>query len=512
MTIRIGRALPINSGGSGAAKTDITFQGYTAPGNGYGSYYHRYAADLDWTKPVGLWVHFHGDGGFEVENPTSAYGLAGPNGMIAQAKARNMVLLVPFTPDDAVGRKTWWAWYGKEENPRYAKDLIVAIMGAFNIDTRRIWFTGYSGGAQFITRYLIPHWGSTMGISGGGMVAIAGGQAPAATFEPFNPTFKAAFHTQWYVGEFDDGTGPGDGFNAIAAAEAGKTWYAGQGFGNEISYLTGKAHVLDGWFGLISGRAIDAHPPAADSYITPKELKSGANGIKEVRTMIGGVVKSIWSLRKLPEIIDTATWSASAGGSAGVIKIPALAQPGDLILCFHAPRLAASQDPTTPTGWTRLLIQTLGTSRLSVFAKVMEVGDGADVPVTINTVFTTGTSISVAIRRARSVTTPLDASVSAGTAVTSSGTSASINTTVLNTLVFRVFWTVNSQANNPSVTTFTGLSKLAQIGAGTSGNSVHMAITATEKPTIGATGTVAITNAPSSTSAAYATISIAPKV
>lgn len=211
------------------------------------------------------------------------------------------------------------------------------------------------------------------------------------------------------------------------------------------------------------------------------------------------------------EIRDTATWSANAGGSTGVIKIPALAQPGDLILCFHAPRLATSQDPTTPTGWTRLLLQTLGTSRLCVFAKVMEAGDGADVPVTLNTVFTTGTSISVAIRNARN-DTPLDASVSAGTAVTSSGTSASINTTVLNTLVFRVFWTVNAQNNNPSVTTFSGLSRLAGIGAGTSGNSVYMALAVTEKPTIGATGTVAITNSPSSTSAAYATISIAPRV
>ena len=258
------RTISVGSGGTGGALTDVTGISFTAT-NGYASKYHLYAAGLDWSKPVGLVVHFHGDGAFEYKNPTNAWSLGGPNGLIAQAKDRNMVLVVPFTPDDGAGRDlTWWEWYGKEENPRYAKDLIAYVLGRYNLDKKKIWLSGFSGGSQFITRYLLPHFGFELGILGGGFIAFGGGGAPAASFAPYNPPFKGAWHCRWVAGANDNGSEPGDGFNAIAAANAGAAWYAAQGFATEVTLIPGKGHDLDGLYGPNLGAEIDARPPIGD--------------------------------------------------------------------------------------------------------------------------------------------------------------------------------------------------------------------------------------------------------
>ncbi|MDV8066377.1 hypothetical protein R4P64_07660 [Rhodococcus sp. IEGM 1366] len=257
------RTISVGSGGTGGALTDVTAISFTAT-NGYASKYHLYAAGLDWSKPVGLVVHFHGDGAFEYTNPTSAWSLGGASGLIAQAKARNMVLVVPLTPDDAVGRLTWWEWYGKEENPRYAKDLIAYLMGRYNLDRKKIWLSGFSGGSQFITRYLLPHFGVELGILGGGFIVFGGGGAPATSFAPYDPTFKSGWHCRWVAGANDNGSEPGDGFNAIEAANAGAAWYAAQGFATEVTLIPGKGHDLDGLYGPNLGAEIDARPPKGD--------------------------------------------------------------------------------------------------------------------------------------------------------------------------------------------------------------------------------------------------------
>lgn len=277
MLIRSKVIVPTNTAGTGGALTDVTGVGYTAT-NAYSSTYHLYAAGLDWTKPVGLLTHFHGDGAAEYITPASTWMLGGANGLIAKAKALNMILLVPLTPDDeTVNGITWWRWYGKEENPRYAKDLITYILGRYKIDRKRIWFSGYSGGSQFVTRYLLPHFGVDLGIIGGGFIAFSGGQAPSATFEPYNPTFKNQWHCRWVVGALDDGSGSGDGFNAISAANVGKAWYAAQGFVTELTLIPGLAHDLNGLFGGYVSSEILAHPVPHTVTQLPEILFSGAS-------------------------------------------------------------------------------------------------------------------------------------------------------------------------------------------------------------------------------------------
>lgn len=261
--------VPSNSAGSGGPLTNALNVGFSAT-NTYSSTYHRYVEGLDWTKPVGLMVHFHGDGAFEYNNPTSDWMLGGTRGLIAKAKSMNMILIVALTPDDAVGRFTWWQWYGKEENPRYAKDLIAFILSKYNIDKKRIWFTGSSGGSQFITRYLLPHFGVELGIVGGGFVVFGGGQAPASSFAPYNPSFKANWHCQWVVGELDDGSDEVDGFNALVAASAGKSWYSTQGFSTDITYVAGLRHDLAALQGRYVESTYNDHRPArTDVPVSP---------------------------------------------------------------------------------------------------------------------------------------------------------------------------------------------------------------------------------------------------
>lgn len=315
------KPVPSPTGGTGGALTDVTGVSYTSPTNSYGSKYHLYAAGLDWTKPVGLVVHFHGDAAFEYLNPTNAWMLGGTNGIIAQAKARNMILLVPLTPDDGVGRFTWWAWYGKEENPRYAKDLIAYILGRYDIDKKRIWFSGYSGGAQFVTRYLLPHFGADLGIVGGGFIVFGGGQAPATTFQPYNPAFKTAWHCRWVVGATDDGVATGDGFNAVTAATAGATWYAGQGFTAEVTQVPGMGHDLSGLYGPYVGSELDEHPPAGGvlAKIKQKSYWTGTawKGIKSSHIWDGSVWKMIYSSFSPSGMTKNGSF-ASANGSAWV--------------------------------------------------------------------------------------------------------------------------------------------------------------------------------------------------
>ncbi|WP_415395208.1 hypothetical protein ACMTN4_07510 [Rhodococcus globerulus] len=348
MPLRTMAVVPANTAGTGGALTDVTGVNYSSPTNSYSSKYHLYAAGLDWTKPVGLMVHFHGDGAFEYNNPTSSWMLGGANGMIAQAKARNMLLLVPLTPDDAVGRFTWWAWYGKEENPRYAKDLIAYILGRYKIDKKRIWLSGYSGGSQFITRYLLPHFGVDLGIVGGGFICFGGGQAPAASFEPYNPAFKAAWHCRWVVGALDDGTGSGDGFNAIAASNVGAAWYSGQGFTTEVTQLAGLGHDLDGLYGPHTGAEIDARPvPKTLAQVTAARFNNQT--VKEARMMINGVMTQVYPALRTPTIGAMAVTVATTAVTSVACAIPA-GNVGDLMLML----VGHEGSVTTPAGWTFL--------------------------------------------------------------------------------------------------------------------------------------------------------------
>lgn len=208
------------------------------------------------------------------------------------------------------------------------------------------------------------------------------------------------------------------------------------------------------------------------------------------------------------EIVDTATWSG-ASLTVAVIKIPPLAQPGDYLLAFHAPRLVSAVNPTTPAGWTQHVLQTFGASRLAVYGKEMVDGD-TDTNVALGTAASNLVSATVAIRRAN-LASPLAGTPASNTsAVTTSATSPTMTTTVANALVFRTIWLVNGQNTNPPIATWTGKTKVVEASNGLSGNSISLSVVADLQPLVGAAGTAAITISPASTSGVWATLAVSP--
>lgn len=241
--------------GSGGAFSD-SVSTYVAPMNGYSSGVRIYAAGLDTNKPLGLLVHFPGDGAFEYDNPDSAWMLGGVNGIRAQAKSRNLICVIANSPQTD-GNRTWWEWSGSAENPTYARDLILSLYAKYNIDRRRVFLTGYSGGSQFLVKHFLTRFSGQI-FGGGGVIVFGGGGEPDVAVTDFTPAFPAMVPLHWCTGELDDGTEPdSDGYNALASATAGRNWYQGRQCRVSMENPVGYGHDLDGLFGPVVGQQLD---------------------------------------------------------------------------------------------------------------------------------------------------------------------------------------------------------------------------------------------------------------
>ena len=229
-------------------QTNVTFTSSA----GVSSKYHVYAAGI--TAPAGLLLQFHGDGAYEFKNPTSSYSLGGSKGIVAQARARNLIT-VPVLAPDTSGDITWWE--SGSRNADYVRELLLDLESRYNVRTDRIWLVGYSGGAQFITQFFLPKYSSLVA-GGGGAVIIGGGGKPQVTAQPVAASVLSNFPMHWYTGASD--TRDEDGWNALADAKAGESWYAGKGFKTTHEWPAGVTHNLDGQFGTIVARQLDAHP------------------------------------------------------------------------------------------------------------------------------------------------------------------------------------------------------------------------------------------------------------
>ena len=219
---------------------------------GYSASYRLYAQGLDVSRPIGLLVYADGTGEYGINNPTSSYALGGSAGLIAVARAHNMVLVAPFSPNssckcweqgDAVGYANYLAALISDVKSRYA--------------TADLWVTGYSSGAQAATRFLFPAhpelWSGK-----GGVVAIGGGGAPAARSGSFPAGIQSRVVMRWDTGAAD--VGANGGFNALSGsygAQVGAAWYAGKGFNTKLVSPAGVGHARNGQFGTIIGGAID---------------------------------------------------------------------------------------------------------------------------------------------------------------------------------------------------------------------------------------------------------------
>ena len=252
-----------SSGGSGGALTDATYVSFN---NGVRTHtYHRYAAGLNWTKPVGLLIYTDGSGEYGLTTPSSSYLLNGTHGMIAIAKKHNMILLTPMAPGGNCNDGDGVCWYDSSSSTsttpaiklKWSKDLIDFIFSQYNIDRSRVAFGGYSSGAQWTTQYWGPghaHEVMTDGVA----VAISYGGDPKVTNN--NTTaYKNNVPVVWNVGHLDEAWSQPTWDDSVSK---GRTYYDSNGYSTDITILGGVTHNRyisspeTGEFGRIMDRAI----------------------------------------------------------------------------------------------------------------------------------------------------------------------------------------------------------------------------------------------------------------
>ncbi|MFC4605332.1 hypothetical protein [Rhodococcus kronopolitis] len=241
------------SAGSGGAFTDLVDQPYSA--GGYSSTYHRWASHIDPSRPIGMLIHLHGDGAFEYDNPVSPYCLGGPDGIVAQARVRNLIVIVPLTPDDDT--RTWWNWSGTASNTQWLDALQTAILDAFDVDLGRLWYTAFSGGSQFLTKYYLPRFANNA--AGGGAVVFGGGNAPDTAVTPVDAGTRSRFTMHWLTGGDDVAANAADGFDGLAAAVGGERWYRDAGFVTTLVTPPGHGHDWPNEFGPRCGEIFAAY-------------------------------------------------------------------------------------------------------------------------------------------------------------------------------------------------------------------------------------------------------------
>ncbi|MGO1949818.1 MAG: hypothetical protein ACTH1D_09300 [Mycobacteriaceae bacterium] len=183
------------------------------------SEYRLFTDGIDPSRPVGAVVRLHGDGDEEYRNPSGLL-----SSLASVAASHNMVLVAPLTPHRWRGR-TWW----RRLNPhiRWLEAFVVReVLTIPGVDPQRIWWMGYSGGAEMISYGIVP---SVQDLVTGGALMLGGGGAPDALDAPL---MFPGLPLTWSVGSRDNGTTSEDGFDALAAARAGSEWFRHEGFTN----------------------------------------------------------------------------------------------------------------------------------------------------------------------------------------------------------------------------------------------------------------------------------------
>jgi hypothetical protein len=289
--------------------TGVTF----TSASGLAGQYHIYGAGLP-GNGAGLVVYLHGDGDtqaetYEYAEPTTNYALAGNRGLIAVAKAKGYVLVVPRAPDTS-GAVTWWE--NASANITYFSGLLDFLVTTYHLDRSKIWLAGYSGGGEFITENYLPAAGAAK-ITGGGAVILGGGDAASTTPVGWTTAFKSAFPMHWITGLLDDGTFADDGYNALADAQGGSTYYAGQGFTTTLTTPPAWDHDIDGVF----GPALDDYLPAMPGYNPPSRTPGTTRPTLITSYLVTGTGETTLTTASftpsLGEVIVVKGWAASQG-------------------------------------------------------------------------------------------------------------------------------------------------------------------------------------------------------
>lgn len=118
-----------DAAGSYSDQTNVSF----TSSSGVTSRYHVFAAGV--TAPAGLLVQFHGDGAYEFQHPTSTYSLGGADGIVAQARASNLITVAALAPDTS-GEVTWWE--SGARNADCVHDLLLDLESRYRVRSDQI--------------------------------------------------------------------------------------------------------------------------------------------------------------------------------------------------------------------------------------------------------------------------------------------------------------------------------------------------------------------------------------
>lgn len=146
-------------------------------------------------------------------------------------------------------------WVRARSNGRMVRTLIEEIALAYGVDTSRIWLTGYSGGAEFLSYELLSH--DIEWIRGGGATFIGGGGAdgvPVRVREQaaLNPSSHEHLLMSWHVGVLDGrspsarrrmATSSEGSWSARIAAQEGSAFYEGLGARTLLQVIPGRGHT-----------------------------------------------------------------------------------------------------------------------------------------------------------------------------------------------------------------------------------------------------------------------------
>ena len=204
-----------------------------------GSSFHLYAEGIDWREPVGILYYFSGDyfkaSQAEVFRPEGGI----LTGLADEAAKRNMILIAPIPPSAAGPNGHTW-WERGDENLEWFLDLSSHVTSIVPASSERTWFMGYSGGAEFITYYVLPD--STAAVGNGGAVMVGGGGAPTKALDSGQ---RSGMWLAWSVGDRDTqgATNPPE-WSAYDAATEGEAFYAQHGFDHTtITVIADAAHL-----------------------------------------------------------------------------------------------------------------------------------------------------------------------------------------------------------------------------------------------------------------------------
>ena len=183
---------------------------------------------VDRAKPVGVLMRLHGDGAYEYDHsPTFV------DCLTAVAASHNLLLVIPRSPSRDL---TWWTRL--ERNTDWLDALVrEEVLTLEGVDPQRVWWMGYSGGAEMLTYGLLPARGDLVTA---GAIMVGGGGAPSEGLQKgaVPEERRESLPLVWVTGSRDDGRDPAASFDALDAARAGAEFYRSAGFGSVVTDFT----------------------------------------------------------------------------------------------------------------------------------------------------------------------------------------------------------------------------------------------------------------------------------